>query len=55
MSKAQEVDCPTCKGNGWVMYVYPEKKPRPAHWFNRGPKGERPSECPDCEDLPGDD
>lgn len=41
--------CKTCKGKGWVIWVYPEGKPRPAYWFNRGPNGERPSPCSDCE------
>lgn len=32
---------------GWLIWVYPERRARPAYWFNRGPNGERPSEC-DC-------
>ena len=39
--------CDQCRGRGWVLWVYPERKPRAAYWFNRGPNGERPSEC-DC-------
>lgn len=44
----QPVICACCKGKGYVLWVYPERKPRPAYWFNRGPNGERPREC-DCQ------
>lgn len=43
--------CPVCKGRGWVIWVYPERMPRPAYWFNRGPDGERPSPCDDCNAI----
>ena len=55
MADAHQEDCPTCRGNGWVMYIFPEKEPRPSDWFRRGPGGERPRECPGCEDLPEED
>lgn len=45
--------CSECKGKGWTIYVYPERKPRPAYWFNRGPSGEcpKPCDCGEIEDL----
>ena len=43
--------CKTCKGYGWVVWVYPEKEPRPTYWFRKGPHGERPIPCDDCEAI----
>ena len=43
--------CASCNGKGWVLWVYPERKPRPAFWFSRGPRGERPSVCEQCETI----
>ncbi len=43
--------CKSCAGQGWVIWVYPERKPRPAYWFNRGPNGERPTECDACDTI----
>ena len=42
-------ECKTCGGKGWIVWVYPEKKPRPIMWFKRGPNGEKPKPCGDCE------
>ena len=39
--------CKLCEDKEWVLWVYPERKPRPAFWFNRGPNGEKPVVC-DC-------
>lgn len=43
--KAPAGACKACYGRGWVLWVFPERKPRPAYWFDRGPNGERPSVC----------
>ncbi len=40
-----DAKCAACNGNGYVLWAYPARKPSPAHWFSRGPNGERPSEC----------
>lgn len=45
----QPVKCHSCNDKGYLLWVYPERKPRPAYWFSRGPNGERPREC-DCSD-----
>lgn len=39
--------CPKCKGSGWVLWVYPETKPRPAYWFSRTKGASKPVPC-DC-------
>jgi hypothetical protein len=41
--------CDVCSGKGWRMWVYPARKPRHVMWFQRGPHGERPHPCPECD------
>ncbi|AGG91234.1 hypothetical protein SUBG_00064 [Sulfitobacter phage pCB2047-C] len=41
-TQAETKPCRKCKGKGYVLRMYPRRKPQPAHWFNRGPNGEHP-------------
>jgi hypothetical protein len=45
------VTCAACKGKGWVLWVWPNRKPLPALWFTRGPRGERPTVCDTCDTI----
>jgi hypothetical protein len=42
-------ECKSCNGKGWLIWIWPNRKPRPAYWFTRGPKGEKPHPCEDCQ------
>jgi hypothetical protein len=41
--------CPKCQGKGWLLFLYPYRKPRPVFWFQRGRNGERPTSCDRCD------
>jgi hypothetical protein len=48
-AKPNRANCPTCNGQGYVVYRYPSPKPDPAHWFTRGAH-----ECDKCEEQEGE-
>ena len=48
-AKPNRANCPTCNGQGYVVYRYPSRKPDPAHWFTRGAH-----ECDKCEEQEGE-
>ncbi|AGH30744.1 MULTISPECIES: hypothetical protein [unclassified Sulfitobacter] len=52
-TQAETKPCRKCKGKGYVLRMYPRRKPQPAHWFNRGPNGEHPTPC-ECDLIEGD-
>jgi hypothetical protein len=41
--------CPACDGKGYGIWVYPQRQPTPAHWFSRGPQGQRAFPCDKCD------
>lgn len=42
--------CPLCHDQGYVLWIFPARKPVPAFWFTRGPHGERPIPCEKCHE-----